>query len=346
MDLYKPDLRFKHAQMALGPFPFLRAAYYRWTELFPQACPELAAAPEVLAVGDLHVENFGTWRDAEGRLIWGINDFDEAHRLPGTNDLVRLAASARLAIAEDRVQVSFKEAARAILAGYRAGLDAGGGPVVLEERNKTLRRQALGRLRDPVRFWAQLDALPAARGKPSPVAAEVLRRVLPPGTELPLLRRRRAGLGSLGHPRLVAIVNFDGGSIAREAKAAVGPASAWMADPEELLPANHYTEIVNSAIRAPDPFLSVQQGWVIRRLAPDCSRVELGSVPSRANQSEWLRAMGWETANVHLGSRPAISAVARDIAGRPASWLRDGARTMVDAIKRDQAEWAAAHRRA
>jgi len=36
----------------------------------------------VLAVGDLHVENFGTWRDAEGRLIWGVNDFDEAWRLP------------------------------------------------------------------------------------------------------------------------------------------------------------------------------------------------------------------------------------------------------------------------
>ena len=34
--------------------------------------------PAVLAVGDLHTENFGTWRDAEGRLIWGINDFDEA----------------------------------------------------------------------------------------------------------------------------------------------------------------------------------------------------------------------------------------------------------------------------
>jgi uncharacterized protein (DUF2252 family) len=24
------------------------------------------------------VENFGAWRDVEGRLIWGINDFDEA----------------------------------------------------------------------------------------------------------------------------------------------------------------------------------------------------------------------------------------------------------------------------
>ena len=44
-------------------------------------------------VGDLHVENFGTWRDVEGRLVWGVNDFDEAYALPYTNDLVRLVAS-------------------------------------------------------------------------------------------------------------------------------------------------------------------------------------------------------------------------------------------------------------
>ena len=28
-------------------------------------------APQVLSVGDLHLENFGTWRDADGRLVWG-----------------------------------------------------------------------------------------------------------------------------------------------------------------------------------------------------------------------------------------------------------------------------------
>ena len=51
----------------------------------------------MLAVGDMHVENFGTWRDAEGRLVWGVNDFDEAAKMPYTIDLVRLAASAMLA---------------------------------------------------------------------------------------------------------------------------------------------------------------------------------------------------------------------------------------------------------
>ena len=35
----------------------------------------------------------GTWRDTEGRLIWGVNDFDEVARMPYAVDLVRLVTS-------------------------------------------------------------------------------------------------------------------------------------------------------------------------------------------------------------------------------------------------------------
>ena len=76
-DLVKKDLRIKHASMKAAVFPFLRATFYRWAQIWPRVCPDLAKGPQVLAVGDLHVENFGTWRDVEGRLIWGVNDFDE-----------------------------------------------------------------------------------------------------------------------------------------------------------------------------------------------------------------------------------------------------------------------------
>src|SRR6202042_336618 len=88
----KKDLRLKHARMKAELFPFFRATYYRWAQLWPDVCGDLAGAPQVLAVGDLHVENFGTWRDSEGRLIWGVNDFDEPSLLSYTHDLVRLAA--------------------------------------------------------------------------------------------------------------------------------------------------------------------------------------------------------------------------------------------------------------
>src|SRR5690242_2574663 len=88
------DLKKKHMDMASDVFIFLRATYYRWAQLFQELCQDLCDAPIVLAVGDLHIENFGTWRDILARLIWGINDFDEAYWLPYTNDLVRLATSA------------------------------------------------------------------------------------------------------------------------------------------------------------------------------------------------------------------------------------------------------------
>jgi uncharacterized protein (DUF2252 family) len=45
-------------------------------------CADIARVTTVLAVGDLHADNFGTWRDREGRLIWGINDFYDAYLLP------------------------------------------------------------------------------------------------------------------------------------------------------------------------------------------------------------------------------------------------------------------------
>src|SRR5579871_5998925 len=90
------DLQLKHRSMAEGLFPFFRATFYRWMELWPSICRSLAKAPAVLAVGDLHIENFGTWRDCEGRLVWGVNDFDEVFKLPYTLDLVRLAASAHI----------------------------------------------------------------------------------------------------------------------------------------------------------------------------------------------------------------------------------------------------------
>jgi len=80
--LLPADLRRKHAAMAEGVFFFFRATFYRWMQLWPEVCAKECQAPRVLAVGDLHVENFGTWRDVEGRLVWGINDFDEVYELP------------------------------------------------------------------------------------------------------------------------------------------------------------------------------------------------------------------------------------------------------------------------
>src|SRR4030095_12399889 len=90
------DLALKHQRMSASPFVFLRATFYRWVELFPSVCSDLMYSPQLTAIGDLHVENFGTWRDREGRLVWGVNDLDEASTLPYVSDLVRLATRGAL----------------------------------------------------------------------------------------------------------------------------------------------------------------------------------------------------------------------------------------------------------
>src|SRR5258708_19481475 len=104
--------------MADAVFPFMRSTFYRWAQLWPMVCPDLAKGPQVLAVGDLHVENFGTWRDVEGRLIWGVNDFDETHPLAYANDLVRLAVSAHLASEPRHFPPNHKHISASILESY------------------------------------------------------------------------------------------------------------------------------------------------------------------------------------------------------------------------------------
>src|SRR4029077_13844919 len=94
LPIIRQDLALKHKSMAGAAFPFFRATFSRWLQLWPEFCPDLSKAPAVLGVGDLHIENFGTWRDEEGRLIWGVNDLDETWPAAYTLDLVRLTTSA------------------------------------------------------------------------------------------------------------------------------------------------------------------------------------------------------------------------------------------------------------
>ncbi len=323
--------------MAESPFPFLRATFYRWVQLWPQMCPELAIAPAVLGVGDLHVENFGTWRDSEGRLIWGVNDFDEVATMPYANDLVRLAVSAGLAISESQLSSSLASACDAILAGYQEHIEKGGATFVLAEQHPWLREWALMELRDPVTFWQKFDPLPALTNVPSVVMA-ALKKALPE-SHLPFrVIHRQSGLGSLGRRRFTAIADWRGGKIAREAKE-LAP-SAWHWEKRKAGAAKIVYQIaIDRAVRVPDPFAAIKGNWLLRRLAPDCSRIELGTLPKARNELKLLTAMGKETANVHLGTKGVAGDILRDLKRRPAKWLHKAAQKMSDATLADWRAW-------
>jgi hypothetical protein len=339
--VYAPDLDFKHARMGdpRTPFPFFRGTYYRWARHWQNQGPALLNAPRVLAVGDLHVENFGTWRDSDGRLCWGLNDFDEADELPYTNDLVRLAAGARLARKGSHLCVKLGAACRAIQNGYRDCLRAGGRPFVLEERHTHLRAMAMAADRYPPRFWERMTRL---LNDPVAQLPAALKKILTddfPAEGLdPAFRvRPRVGMGSLGKQRFVALAEWSGGWICREAKAVVPPATVWLAGTKRM-GSSRMAEAVGGAVRSADPFYRPGPAWVVRRLAPHCSRIELAHLAG-TDLERILYAMGAETANIHLGSMGTATAILKDLAARPEDWLKHAARGMTKEILKDWKLW-------
>ena len=331
VDVIEPDLRLKHEDMAQSLFAFLRATFYRWVPLWLDVCRGLAEAPRVLAVGDLHVENFGTWRDTEGRLVWGVNDFDEVARMPYAIDLVRLVTSASVAQQENGLAIELDDAANAVLDGYSESLRAGGRPFILEESHPDLRSMALAAEREPVHFWSKLRTL--AKVKPPKHVRRILERSLPDGFGKIAFSSRIAGIGSLGRPRYVAIAYHNGGLVAREAKAWVPSSWGWAeGQPKER---TNSIRLLKRAVRQPDPSYVVKNGWVVRRLGPYCGRIELTALPRQRDERRILRAMGYETANLHLAVPSQRAAVLRDLAGRRPDWLVEAAHAMSRATEQD-----------
>jgi hypothetical protein len=317
---------------------FLRATYFRWARKIVTLCPQLADAPRVLSIGDLHLENFGTWRDADGRFVWGVNDFDEAAVMPYVFDLVRLATSIRLA--PDR-SVSNGKAADILIAGYCEGLRVPQ-PALLDEGETWLRSYAVGTDLASGKFWEKLGNTKKyplidgkADGKPPREVMQSLNASLPKGATNIFFRRRIAGGGSLGRPRYVAIADWRGGRVLREAKALVP--SAWTyvhgAQPSGLL------KLARGHHRAPDPFLDVRGKWIIRRLAPDSRKIELGEDATTHLKSYLLQAMAFDLASIHAAGAAGVDALRRDLKKRPNDWLYNAAKIASDSVKKDYEEW-------
>src|ERR1043166_7790330 len=91
------DLKKKHERMRESAFIFLRATYFRWARRIESICDKLAKTPPVLSIGDLHLENFGTWGVAGARLVWVFTNSDGAAAAPNAFALAGPPPSPRLA---------------------------------------------------------------------------------------------------------------------------------------------------------------------------------------------------------------------------------------------------------
>ena len=146
--------------------------------------------------------------------------------------------------------------------------------------------------------------------------------------------RREAGLGSLGQQRFVAIATWEGGHIAREAKAMLPSACVWL-DGRIRNRQSYYQKAIQFAVRSHDPFQKIVGTWLIRRLSPESNPIETADLPEERDEERLLYAMGSEAANVHLGSKRQVANILRDLRRRESNWLCSAARDMAKAMESD-----------
>jgi uncharacterized protein (DUF2252 family) len=151
MALDPAAFRRKFRKMAASPFAFYRGSasvfYADLTGDFADDRFLTQRTSRVWIHGDLHAENFGTYMNASGQLVFNVNDFDEAYVGPFSWDLKRFAASVALigyakALSDQvitdlvtRFAVAYVTELRAIAAGGEEAI----GSITLENADGVLR---------------------------------------------------------------------------------------------------------------------------------------------------------------------------------------------------------------
>jgi len=121
-----PDMRqVKYNLMTENMFRFFRGTCHLFYEDF--ACIDLIpATPPAWICGDLHLENFGSYKGDNRLVYFDLNDFDEAVLAPASWELVRLVTSILLAF--ETLKIDEKKAfkmAQLFLKSYAATLSKG-----------------------------------------------------------------------------------------------------------------------------------------------------------------------------------------------------------------------------
>jgi hypothetical protein len=223
-----------------------------------------------------------------------------------------------------------------LLAGYRKGLEKPG-PIILDRRNRWLRKLVIVAEDARTEFWKDTDKdLEASEAETAPASyRKVIAEAMPePGLQL-RFARRMAGAGSLGRPRWIGVIDdWRGGPVVREAKALA--MSAWNRTHHPGVTAIRCAEIAGGRYRSPDPWNQVIGGIVARRLSPNNRKIEADDPAFLAISTRVIKAMGRELASVHLGrpgSRP--KAIQTDLDRRPPDWLLAASQRMAEATRRD-----------
>ncbi len=296
----------KYAAMRQTPFSFMRGTCQLFYTSLPQV-HTLAGAPPAWLCGDLHVENFGTFKGDNRLTYFDVTDFDESARGPLTLDLVRFLASISVGSDEWGVSRSDSDAlVRRSLLAYATELSLAK-PSWVERENargtvKRLFAQVAGRSRSEL-----LGRYTTRKGKRRrlttdgqhmlPVTAEERASVQQMiGTIADAARdteyfkvvdvaHRLAGIGSLAFPRYAVLLEGRGSpdrNVLLDLKLAHASAISklrpdgqpvWRDDADRIVSVQRHSSVVAPAFLFPAELQG--HGYCSREMQPQEDRVRL-----------------------------------------------------------------------
>ena len=227
----EPAIQLKYKAMRESSFRFFRGTCHLFYEDLPARSPLLKSPPGWIC-GDLHLENFGSFKGDNRLAYFDLNDFDEACLAPCLLDSARLLTS--VFVAADMLKVSAAEAVQlcnAFLQTFIATLSAGYIRVIEKETATGVVRQLLKTVEDRkkkeflqtrVEYGKNKRWLKANPAKNYPVdkaTQKAVKKIVdtwaahkhdPRFFEVLDVAGRVAGTGSLGLERFIVLVRGTG----------------------------------------------------------------------------------------------------------------------------------------
>ena len=330
-------LKRKYERMRVGPFPFFRGTAHLYYADLPRHS-KLSHAPLGWICGDLHLENFGVFKGANGVVHFDLNDFDEAALAPVTWDLARCAISIRLAAEEaglgksaaQHLVETYLESYRMALAGGKAQwVEAktaqGAVAELLQQADKRKRVDLLDSRTRLAKGKRKIDldgdhALSVAAGRFAAVTRFMKTFARKCGKEdffkVIDVARRIAGTGSLGVERYVVLVEGKGSPdqnhlidikfALSSAAVRVLPAKLRRLQPSWVSEADRVVQVQTRVQAASPEWLTAvefeRRAYVLRELQPREDRLALDSLVRQSRFESALETMGQATAWSHLRS--------------------------------------------
>jgi uncharacterized protein (DUF2252 family) len=375
-------LALKYAAMRSGAFRFFRGTAHLFYEDWPTGSP-LDKSPPTWACGDLHLENFGTYKGANGLAYFDINDFDDSALAPATRDLARLATSGLLA-AKGIIRVSSSDARACWANAQRAYVDelamgkamwierptAQGMVKRLLQNLKSRTQGAFVKAHTEVidgRRRIRLDpqrTLPMTRAERQAVTgvigATTMARENPLYFRVLDIARRIAGTGSLGVRRYVILIHGHGGrngQLFLDLKQAVPSAMApyqvvrqpaWASEADRVVTIQCRVQAVSPALLA--AVRVGRESYVLRRLQPIEDRLSIDQ--ARHTHSRFAEGLATMTriaawGQLRSGGREGSATTDEWIEfAEDRSWaspLADYARHYANVVQRDWKEFSKAY---